>query len=341
MLFQNVCIEEFTYVLPESKVSSFEIEHYLSPLYKKLKLIPGTLEALTGVKNRHLWPVDLNPSFFAGSAGERLLKDSNFPPHEIDLLIYAGVCRDYIEPATAHIVHNKLKLKPSCLSFDLSNACVGFLNSMRVAAQMIEAEQIRSALILSGENAAPLLQRTINFLLKEATEENFRNALASLTLGSGAVAMLLTHKKISKKQHKLLNAVSEIASEYHHLCFGEGDYRSPLMKTDSLQLLEKGVELSERAWGIFLKELSFSSESFDHIFTHQVSLVHQEKIFKSFNLSSQRGRQDCVYFGNTGSIAAPLSLILSEQENKLRKGDKIALLGIGSGLNTMMLGIQW
>jgi len=101
----------------------------------------GTLEALTGVKERRLWPVHLMPSYFASKVGAKLLKQAGRNAEDIDLLIYAGVCRDFIEPATAHVIHHTLKLSPNCMAFDLSNACVGFFNAMVLSAQMIEAKE--------------------------------------------------------------------------------------------------------------------------------------------------------------------------------------------------------
>jgi 3-oxoacyl-[acyl-carrier-protein] synthase-3 len=285
--------------------------------------------------------VHLLPSHFASKVGEKLLRKSEVNAQDIDLLIYAGVCRDYIEPATAHVIHHHLKLNPQCLSFDISNACVGFLSAMLLAGQMIEAGQIRKALIVAGENAAPLLEKTINTLLKERDEEAYRASLASLTLGSGAVAMLLSHKKESLKSSRLLGAVSLIASQYYNLCLGRGDYQNPMMQTDSPRLFEKGVELSIQTWEIFLQKMKRKAEDFSHVFTHQVSVAHHERIFESLGIASHKGRIECRKFGNTGSIAAPLSLALAHEDRSLKKGDILALLGIGSGLNTVMLGIEW
>lgn len=341
MLFKDVCIEELSYILPESVVTSSEIEEHLAPLYKALKIQQGTLETLTGVRERRLWPVDLKPSHLASKAAEKLLRKAQVSAQDIDLLIYTGVCRDYIEPATAHVIHHNLELTPKCLSFDLSNACVGFLNGMLISANMIEAKQIRNALIVSGENAAPLLENTINQLNTHPSDLAYRSALASLTLGSGAVAMLLSHRSLSQNQHSLTGGLSLVASQYYDLCQGRGDYHNPSMQTNSPRLLEKGVELGVQTWKNFLHEMPFRNEDLSHILTHQVSIAHHERIFKELNIPLHKGRRECQHLGNTGSIAAPLSLALANEEMVLKNKEHIALLGIGSGLNTIMLGIQW
>ncbi len=341
MLFKDVCIEAVSYLLPESEVTTSELESYLATAYHTLKIPHGTLEKMTGVQKRRLWPSHLAPSVFASQAAEKVLKQAGCEARDIDLILYTGVCRDFIEPSTAHKVHDFLKLSPHCMAFDLSNACLGFLNGMVLSGQMIEAGQIRKALVVSGENAAPLLEATIRHLKDDASEANFRSALASLTLGSGAAAMLLTHRSLSLSQHRLVGSVSQTASEHNGLCQGFGDYRNPIMKTDSIALLKEGVGLARRTWDLFMQELRWTAGDFAKIFTHQVSSTHYEKVFQELKLDSSKGRQDCAVLGNTGSVAAPLSLALANEEGQLSVGDKIALLGIGSGLSTMMLGVQW
>ena len=341
MLFQNVFIEDIHYLLPESTISSEQIEKILEGLYKELRLPYGTLESLTGVHSRRLWPSEKYPSYFSSLVGAKLLKTSQQSAKDIDVLIYAGVCRDFIEPATAHKIHHNLNLRKDCLSFDLSNACVGFLSSMLLAAKLIESKQSRSVLVVAGENAAPLLENTINHLRSHLSEIAYKAALASLTLGSGAIAILLTHREQASQKHRITGAVSQIASEHYELCQGEGDYRKPLMRTDSPTLLKEGVALSLQTWGDFLKLMNTSGDSFKHVFTHQVSIPHQERIFAELKIPLGRSRQDCRNLGNTGSVAAPLSLALAEENGSLAVGDKIALLGIGSGLNTVMMGLEW
>ena len=174
MQYKEVCLESFGYVLPERIMTSLEIEDRIKPLYEKLSFKHGRLQALTGIKERRVWPLGTRPSTVAAEAAEKAISNSKIDRRDIGLLIHAGVCRDALEPSTASIIHSKLKLDNNCLAFDISNACIGFLNSISVAANMIELGQIKSALVVTGENSAPLYECTINKLLEDPTEENFR-----------------------------------------------------------------------------------------------------------------------------------------------------------------------
>ena len=164
MKFKNVVIESFGYDLADTTVSSSNIETRLAPLYAKLKLPEGRLELMTGITERRMWAPGTKPSDLSTNAARKCLAKSRIPASDIDLLIHASVCRDFLEPATASVVHANLGLSRNAMIFDLSNACLGVINAIVVAGNMIESGQIKSALIVSGENGGPLLENTINEL---------------------------------------------------------------------------------------------------------------------------------------------------------------------------------
>jgi len=88
------------------------------------------------------------------------------------LFIHAAVSRDMMEPATASFAHRKIGLPGTAQIFDVSNACLGFLNSLTVAAGLIESGQIKCALVVAGENGRPLVEQTIATLLARPLNRN-------------------------------------------------------------------------------------------------------------------------------------------------------------------------
>lgn len=342
MRFKNVSISACAYHLPERIVTSDELEEQLSDVYKKLGIPKGRLQALTGIKERRVWPNTVKASDLSAMVGEKLLSAAKVDRKKISLLIHTGVCRDFLEPATASIVHHRLGLDPHCMVFDLSNACVAFLNGMVVAASMIELGQIRSALLVTGENSGPIYRPTIEALQKDPNEHKFRNTLASLTLGSAAVAYLLQHRDDAPDGHRLVGGIVQADSSAHDLCKGSGTRDDGFqMETDTQLLMKHGLLLSQVSWELFKSEMDWSNATPDHIITHQISLAHQQKVFELLKLDSAKGYSDLSWLGNTGSAAAPMSLVFRKEQNAIGSGDKIALLGIGSGLNTVMLGVEW
>lgn len=341
MQYRRVRIAATGYHLPSEILTSSSLESQLSPLMKRLNLPSGYLAALTGIKERRIWPVGTRPSDIGQVAAASALEKSLIAKEQIGCIIHTGVCRDALEPATAAVLHHKLGLEPSCFVFDISNACLGFLNGLCTAANMIELGQIDSAIVVSGENAGPIYRDTVRSLSESPSLTNFEHSIASMTLGSGAVAFVLTNDNICPHGHHLIGATAQADSKNHHLCEGNGNIHHQQMKTDTRMLLKQGLILSQVTWELFKREFNFQNDDFKHLFSHQVSKSHQEKVFECLKLDSSKGYNDLETLGNTGSVAAPLSLALRDEENNLIPGDRVAMLGIGSGLNCMMMGVEW
>jgi len=341
--FKNVCIESLGYHLPDEVITSESIEKRLGSTYGLLGLEPGKLEAISGIQARRLWPIGTLPSDVAAKAGQVAITKAGAQKLEIGALIHAGICRDHLEPSTATIVHNKLELDAHCHVFDVSNACLGFMNGMILGASMIELGQVDTVLIVSGENPAPIYEDTIRFLSEthHQTEDNFRTSIASFTLGAGAVAAVLTSKRKSKWGHQFLGGVVQADSSANEYCTATGDNHNQIMKTNTRELMRAGIALCSVTWELFTRELGWTAEQVDHFVTHQVSNQHQQKLFEALKLDRTKDFNTFSQLGNTGSVAAPLTLALLEESGRLKVGDQVAMLGVGSGLNSIMMGVQW
>lgn len=341
MIFQNLRLHSFGHQEPELFMTSDEMEKKLGSLYERAKLPFGRLELQTGIKRRGFWPNKTRPSAVASQAAEKILK--NFPREKIDLLLHASVCRDFLEPATAAQVHHNLKLSPHCMISDLSNACLGVLSSVLMAGQMIERGVIKTALIVSGENAGPLIHETLSYLLSDPLmdRKKIKPFMASLTIGSAAVALLLTHSTLAPDAPKILGGSTLTDSEAVELCQGDGSTSGLMMETDSEALLKAGVKLAFENWEKTKSVLGWTNESPDKIIPHQVGTAHRLAMLTQLGLPTDRDFQTFEQFGNTGSAALPLTLIKASEAGFLKPKDKIALLGIGSGLTSTMLGLEW
>jgi 3-oxoacyl-[acyl-carrier-protein] synthase-3 len=72
-----------------------------------------------------------------------------------------------------------------------------------------------------------------------------------------------------------------------------------------------------------------------------VGEANQLAIRRALNIPQERDFTSYETLGNTGTVALPLTAAIADQAGFLQTGDKVAFLGIGSGLNCMMLGIEW
>jgi 3-oxoacyl-[acyl-carrier-protein] synthase-3 len=344
MRFQSTRLAGLAYELPERRVTSLEIEERLAPVYQRLGLSPGRLELFSGIRERRAFERGTRPSAIAARAATKALAASNIAREEIGALVHASVCRDFLEPATANVVHRLLVLAPRCQAFDLSNACLGFANAMTVVAGMIERGEVEAGLVVAGEDGGPLVDATIAALLAGpgATRAELKRAFASLTIGAGAAACVLAHERLAPRAPRLVGGVSLVASEHVELCRGDfaPDARGPLMETDSEALLAEGCELAARTFAEFLEVTGWQRESIGRTVTHQVGSAHRRLLLGTLGLDPARDLATYPEFGNVGTVSLPLSLALARERGLVRPGERTALLGIGSGLACLMLGLE-
>lgn len=343
MKFNSVVIESLAVALPEEVLTSTEIEQRLRPMYERLRLPEGRLELMTGIRERRIWPEGTRASDASAAAGIKVLKRSRLPADRIQLFIHAAVSRDMLEPATASFAHRKIGLPGSVQVLDVSNACLGFLNSLTLAAGLIESGQIECAMIVSGENSRPLVEQTLRTLLDTPlSRQEIKPYFANLTIGSAAVAAILCHRSLAPEGHTLLGGVARAATQHSDLCQGDTyGAESLVMQTDSEALLVGGLELAQETWRDFLGVSAWAPDSIHHVITHQVGSTHRRKLYEALGLDLSKDFSSFETLGNTGSVALPATLGLAEEAGQLRRGDRVALLGIGSGLNCLMLALEW
>jgi 3-oxoacyl-[acyl-carrier-protein] synthase III len=345
MRFHHACIESIATALPDEKWSSAAIEERLKPLYDRLKLPAGRLELMTGIRERRMWPAGTKPSDASAAAGKNVLARSALKPGQIEVLIHSAVCRDMLEPATASFAHHKIGLGANCQIFDLSNACLGFLNGLVTLAAMIDSGQIKCGMVVSGENGRPLVEQTIRHLLASSLDRNaIKPFFANLTIGSAAVAAVVCHEDLlaaDAPRHRLLSGSAVAATKHSELCQGDTEGDALVMQTDSEQLLLAGVEVAQRTWQAFERETSWTRATPDRIISHQVGSMHRKKLYESVGLDLAKDFSSFETLGNTGSAALPATLALAVEQGALQTGQKAALLGIGSGINCLMLAVEW
>jgi 3-oxoacyl-[acyl-carrier-protein] synthase-3 len=338
MKFKNVVIQSLTSIDPPIRVTSIEIEKQLKATFDRLGIRDNLLEEVSGIGARRFWEKGTMPSDAATLAAEKVLADAGIDRGKIGVIINTSVCRDYLEPSTACIVHGNLGLSENCLNFDVGNACLAFLNGMDIASRMIERAEIEYALIVDGESSRPITEATIKRLLEPGvSEDQFRAEFASLTLGSGAAAMILARKELAPQGHPYLGSVSRSATEFNKLCHGQMDR----MVTDTRILLSEGLKLASKTFQAAKIAFGWVASELDQFVIHQVSKVHTDSLVKLLGLDPDKVHAIYPEMGNIGPASVPIVLAKAVELGRIRRGDRVALLGIGSGLNCSMAEIVW
>lgn len=346
MEYSRVFLDAMGYELGPQVVTSAALEARLAPLYAKLRIGGGQLEALTGIRERRWWNPGMAVSAGAAAAAKKALAESRVRAADLGMLIYGGVCRDHLEPATASHVAAALGVPPDIEVLDVSNACLGVLNGIVAVANRIELGQIRAGMVVSCESSREINEVMIGHMLAHPDMETFRLSIATLTGGSGAVALILSDASYGEGRPRLLGGAHRAAPAYHELCrwhvgpavpFGLPQY----FETDGVAVLKHGTELGVDTWDAFLPAVGWDRESVDRVVCHQVGRQHQSTILKALGIDPAKDFSTFEYLGNMGTVSLPLTAAVGAERGVIEPGQRVGFLGIGSGLNCLMLGWEW
>jgi 3-oxoacyl-[acyl-carrier-protein] synthase-3 len=386
--FHRTFIAGVGYTLPDEVVTTAELEARLYPLYERLGLPEGRLEQMSGIRERRFWPVGTPLAPISATSGRKAMEQAGIEPAQIGVLVHGSVCRDFLEPATACRVHHELGLAPDCLIYDVSNACLGILNGMVQVAAMIELGQIRAGLVVGTENGSELVENTVRLLNSNVnlTRRTIKSSIASLTIGSASVAVLLCSENVGQasslsssarqasnlsssvrrafspsasvrqafspsaplrkagslsqnRRGRLLAATARARTSHHTLCQSDG--LETIMQTDSEELMRWGVATGAETFACFLREVGWRADEINRTFCHQVGVAHRKLLFEKLGLDPRIDFPTLEWLGNTGAAALPVTMAIGLEQGQVQPGDRVALLGIGSGINCLMLAAQW
>ncbi len=341
MRYRRVCIESIGYTLPSEVVTTAQLEAELSPVYERLRLPAGRLELMSGIRERRFWPPKTTISEVSVRSGLRAIEAAQINPSRIGALVHGSVCRDFLEPATASRVHYQLGLPAACTVYDLSNACLGMLNGILQVADMIELGRIEAGLVVGTEQGWPLVDNTVKRLNRDLdiTRESIKSSIASLTIGSASAAVLLCSEEQSRTGNRLEGSELRARTSQHDLCCSDG--LETVMHTDSERLLHEGVATAAETFTEFLRELNWQSSDIDKIICHQVGAAHRKRLLQALGLDEAIDFSTLELLGNTGAAALPVTLGVGMAQGHIEANDRVALLGIGSGIHCLMLGLHW
>ncbi len=314
-------------------VTSDWIDDQLADTYERCGVRAGLLASVAGIEARRWWPEGVTFDDAAAMAGRAAIERAGVDPSDVDLLISTSVCKHHLEPSVACAVHHALDLPSTCDNFDLGNACLGFVNAMTLAATAIDAGRIRTALIVDGEGSRQTQLATIARLQRDTTTvTDVFDEFASLTLGSGAAAMVMGGPRAGS--HAFLGGITRAATQHHEVCVGDLDR----MRTDTAALLAGGLQLAKETWAAAL-DAGWHWTDADRYIAHQVSSVHTTKLCEVLDIDAARLPLTFPQFGNMGPAAVPYTL--STVQDDLAAGERVVLLGVGSGLNASGAELIW
>ncbi|MEB3224134.1 MAG: 3-oxoacyl-ACP synthase III [Candidatus Sericytochromatia bacterium] len=344
MRFQRVHLAGWGHVLAPQRVTSSELEQRLAPVYEALRVPQGQLAYLTGIHERRWWDPGTRLAPKAAEAASQALGLAGVPASALGAVVYGSVCRDAYEPATACEVAHLLGVAGAVEVLDVANACLGMLSGVLHVARRIELGEIRAGVVVGCESAREINEAMIAEMLIERSMGHFARSMATLTGGSAAAALVLTDGSVGRPGPRLVGGALRAAPAHHALCRWGPDPRVParqpmLMETDAVPVMREGVPLGIATWHDMLPVLGWTAP--DRTISHQVGQANRQAILQAIGVAPEQDFVTYDVLGNTGSVAVPLTASMAAEAGFLAAGQRVAWLGIGSGLNCLMLGWEW
>ncbi|HPS56940.1 MAG TPA: 3-oxoacyl-[acyl-carrier-protein] synthase III C-terminal domain-containing protein [Spirochaetota bacterium] len=328
-------ILEFGTWIPEQIIENGIV---LAPLFKALSLNLDDMIRKTGVAQRCKSDDSVSVLDMAEHAVKDLMSRTNTKDiaiSEIDTIIYASVTRMMAEPSTAIMLQKRLGIE-SAISFDISNACLSFVDGLIVADSLISAGRSKLALVVSAEKGARVAEMSLDAMTnKEAGME----CMAALTLGDGAAAALVAADDSAYKGAIALRAFTRASrSQYAHCCTLQST-NEPMM-TDSNAMFEGALLNYPPMLKTLIKELGWNIEDIEALVPHQASLKVIQTGLKSIGYPIEKTIITLDQFGNMASVSVPFTISRLLDQQKPATGSKIAVAAFGSGLSFSMLALE-
>ncbi len=350
MRYDKVFIESFGYELAPNIVTSLEIDEKLQPFFDTVGFKPGQLEALTGIRERRYWDVDHTLAEHAAVAGQRALDEAGISAKDLGALCFCGVCQDGYEPATSCAVADKIGVGPGAHVYDVKSACLGMITGMVHVANEIQLGHIKAGLVTSCESARQIVDATITEINLHKSIDFYREAVATMTGGSGAAAILLTDGTLGRAdtpRHAVKGGVVNNTIQHWDLCYwGHEEKGMPtdsrvIMRTNAQAVLDQGVGLAMDTYQMFRKEFNLPPDKPDKFIAHQVGEGHHHKFYSTMKIDRKKDFVTFPFLGNVGTVSLPITAAIADERGFFAPNDFVAFLGVGSGLNCYFLGVEW
>jgi len=327
-------IDAISYYLPETVLSNKD----LAKLFPEWT--PEKITEKTGIVERHIANSDETALDLAVKACEKLFIEHSVAPEDIDFLLLATQSPDYLLPTSACILQNKLGIPKSAGAIDFNLGCSAYIYGLAIAKSLISSGIAKKVLLVTSETYTKYLHpmdkstRTIFGDGAAATlvSENDKDQIGSFVLGtdgSGSEHLIIpVGGARNPKYNKGLD--EEKANDIQEYLYMNG----PEIFNFTIREIPKCVKE-------VLNKNNMSFDDIDLFVFHQANKFMLDYLRQKLRIPEEKFYINLANLGNTVSATIPIALSMAESEGRIKKGDRLMLVGFGVGLSWGATIIQW
>ncbi len=323
----HIAIQQIVSCVPKTMAHTKDYD-YISPSEQELFI------KTTGIERRRVAGKETCSDLCFQAASEILRDMDN--SEEIDVLLFVSQSPDYILPATAVLLQERLGLSKQCLAFDINLGCSGYVYGLSVIGALLQNGHLKKGLLLVGDKSTistaytdkstfPLFgdAGTATLLSFDPTAKPMHFSLSSD--GSGKDAIIIEH---GHSRHPY----SGNSSEFIHYEGGISRTKCHLA-LDGMSVFNFALREVAPQIKTLLGQLNKTVEEVDYFVLHQANKLMNESVRKKLQIPSEKCPYSIQHFGNTSSASIPLTICYQLNEIIASQPLKLIFCGFGVGFS--------
>ncbi len=281
----------------------------------------------TGIKSRYVCTTE-TISDLAVEAGRAALRDAGVEPEELDLIICSTIRGDYITPALACVVQNRLGA--TCPAFDINAACSGFVYMLDVAAGYFARKRVKKVLLIAAEEMSKLL--------------DWKDRRTCVLFGDGAGAAVLGEGDGLRSIRITTSGnmdVLRIPNVQGNSPFGETKDCESYLFMDGQEVYKFAVNAMCNDIRTVIKEAGLTEDDVDFVLPHQANLRLIETAKKRLGIPPEKFHVNISRYGNTSSAGVAILMDEMHRAGAFHPGDVLVISTFGGGLTTGACTLVW
>ncbi|WP_340394763.1 ketoacyl-ACP synthase III [Paenibacillus sp. FSL E2-0177] len=320
------------------------IEYYL-PEQTELNNSGDKLTDKIGINQRHIAKKDEFASDLGIAAANILFEKNNISRTDVDYLIYCTQSPEYYLPSTACILQDKLGLSTSIGALDVNLGCSGYVYGLSLAKALIQTGQAKNVLFITADTYSKFINnqdRSVKPLFGDGatatllSESSSIYGLQSFVFGTDGTGM----NNLIVPAGGLRNPISEFNLQEEIDSFGNVRSNSNLYMNGP-EIFNFSLREVPKSINELMEKEGFSIEDYDFFVFHQANQFMLEYLRKKLKIESDKFSIQVNDCGNTVSSSIPIALKRELLNGKIKKGDRVMMVGFGVGYSWAATSIVW
>ncbi|MBT8720899.1 ketoacyl-ACP synthase III [Brachyspira hyodysenteriae] len=305
--------------LPENVITNYDLE-------KKLDTNNDWIVSRTGIEERRIADKKESTGDMAVKAVSKL-KDKGAVIEDADAVIVATSTKSYTFPSTAGLIQKAFNIKNSCLAFDISAACSGYIYALNTAASLIESRECKKVLIIAAEKCSDIL--------------NWEDRTTAILFGDGVSSALLEASSDDSKGIISTDIGSEPNDEI--LIVKGGGSVNPITEENvedntntitmaGTEVFKKAVKTFDETINKTVKNADLDLKDLSLIITHQANTRIMNAVAKTLGLNDNKFYINIQKYGNTSAASVGIAFTEAFESGTIKEDDYVLLTAFGAGL---------